>query len=60
MKLQIKSTIVERVAKRSASDELGGESKKVMVDRHSDEKQASSTVSKSFDQSKFSTASNLG
>ncbi|CAF1231860.1 unnamed protein product [Rotaria sordida] len=53
MKRQINSTTVKRVAKRAASDELGAEAKKVMVDHHAHEKQASSIVPKSFDQPKF-------
>jgi nanoRNase/pAp phosphatase (c-di-AMP/oligoRNAs hydrolase) len=56
MKYQINSTTVERGAKRAASDELGGEAKKVLIDHHSHEKQASSIVTKSFAQPKFVSA----
>ena len=53
MELQINSTTIGRAVKRGASDELGGETKKFMVDHHSRLTQASSVVSKSFDQPKF-------
>ncbi|CAF4868051.1 unnamed protein product [Rotaria sp. Silwood1] len=56
MKRQINSTTVKRVAKRAASDELEAEAKKVMVDHHVHEKQASTIVPKSFDQPKFVSA----
>ncbi|CAF1224531.1 unnamed protein product, partial [Rotaria magnacalcarata] len=55
-KYQINPTTSERVVKRAASDELGGEAKKVMVDHHSHENKISSTVPKSFDQPKFVSA----
>ncbi len=56
MKRQINSTTIERVTKRAASDELGGEAKKVMVDHHSHQKQASSIAPKTFGQPKFVSA----
>ncbi len=59
MKHQINSTRVERVLKRTASDELGSESKKVMVSNQSYEKQVSSIVPKTFAQPKFVSASEV-
>ena len=56
MKRQINSTTIARAVKRGASDELGNEAKKVMVDNHSFDKQASNVISKSFDQPKFVSA----
>ncbi|CAM4844286.1 unnamed protein product [Rotaria magnacalcarata] len=53
---KINPTTSEHAVKRAASDELGGEVKKVMVDHHSHENKISSTVSKSFDQPKFVSA----
>jgi hypothetical protein len=56
MKRYINSTTVERGVKRVASDELGGEGKKLMVDRHSYEKQASSIAPKFISAAKITSS----